>query len=101
MADGAFVAASAASGPASAVSRIAASVTVRHIGPAVSCVCEMGTMPARLTRPIVGLMPTSPQLLDGETIEPSVSVPTATAHRLADAADPDPELDPEGLRSSA
>jgi hypothetical protein len=39
----------------------------------------MGTMPARLTRPSVGLMPTRPQLFDGETMEPSVSVPTPTA----------------------
>src|SRR5215213_7685457 len=58
-------------------------------------------MPLRLTRPSVGLMPTSPLLLAGETIEPSVSVPMAAALRLAAIAAPEPELDPEGLRSSA
>src|SRR5262249_53879552 len=58
-------------------------------------------IPARLTSPTVGLMPTSALLFDGETIDPSVSVPIATAQRFADAATPDPELDPDGLRSSA
>src|SRR4051794_25116420 len=58
-------------------------------------------IPARLTSPTVGLRPTSPQLFDGETIDPSVSVPTPTAHRLAATAAPVPELDPEQLRSSA
>src|SRR3954471_864081 len=58
-------------------------------------------MPARLTRPSVGLKPTSPLLFDGDTMEPSVSVPTAAAARLAAIAAPEPELDPDGLRSSA
>src|SRR6185503_12910569 len=61
----------------------------------------MGMMPERLTRPSVGLKPTRPQLLAGDTIEPSVSVPTVTAHRLAAAAAPEPELEPEGSRSRA
>src|SRR4051812_14380262 len=34
-------------------------------------------------------------------MEPSVSVPTAAATRLAATATADPELDPDGLRSSA
>src|SRR3982750_2103724 len=58
-------------------------------------------MPVRLTRPSVGLKPTSPLLFDGDTIEPSVSVPAAAAGRLAAIAAPEPELDPDGLRSSA
>ena len=37
----------------------------------------------------------------GLTIEPSVSVPTAAAQRLAATATADPELEPEGVRSSA
>ena len=37
----------------------------------------------------------------GDTIEPSVSVPTAAAARLAAAATADPELDPEGFLSRA
>src|SRR5438270_2389563 len=97
----AAVAASRASAPASAPSSAAASATVRAIGPAVSWLCAIGMMPARLTSPSVGLMPTRPLLLDGETIEPSVSVPTAAAARLAAIDAPEPELDPDGLRSSA
>src|SRR6185295_18756941 len=58
-------------------------------------------MPLRLTRPSVGLMPTRPLLLEGETIDPSVSVPIAAAARFAAMAAPEPELDPDGLRSSA
>jgi hypothetical protein len=59
----------------------------------------MGIMPARLTSPTVGLSPTMPQYDEGETIDPFVSVPTATAHKLADTAAADPELEPDGLRS--
>src|SRR5882672_12723612 len=58
-------------------------------------------MPLRLSRPSVGLMPTSELLFEGDTIEPSVSVPIAAAPRFAATAAPEPELDPEGLRSSA
>ena len=43
-------------------------------------------MPDRLTSPTVGFTPTMPQMEDGETIEPSVSVPTATTHKFADTA---------------
>src|SRR5215472_11254667 len=60
----------------------------------------MGMMPARDTSPTVGLMPTQPQALDGDTIEPLVSVPMATAHELAAAATAEPELEPDGCRSS-
>src|SRR5687767_15802494 len=60
----------------------------------------MGMMPARLTRPTVGLMPTIPFADEGHTIDPSVSVPIATAVMFAATAAPDPELDPHGLRSS-
>src|SRR5579864_193126 len=58
-------------------------------------------MPARLSSPSVGLMPTRPFALEGDTMEPSVSVPMATAARLAAIAAPEPELDPEVFRSSA
>src|SRR5665213_2047322 len=87
--------------PAMALSRIAASRTVRQIGPEVSWLWEIGTMPARLSRPTVGLRPTSDETEDGETIEPSVSVPTDTAQKFDAVATPDPELEPDGLRSSA
>jgi hypothetical protein len=61
----------------------------------------MGMMPERLTRPSVGLMPTSEQAEEGQTTEPSVSVPTATAARFAATAAPEPELEPQGFLSSA
>ena len=55
-------------------------------------------MPVLLTRPSVGLMPTMPQACDGLTIEPSVSVPTASGASPAATATAEPELDPDGLR---
>src|SRR6516162_10836988 len=58
-------------------------------------------MPVRLTRPSVGLMPTRPLVDEGQTIDPSVSVPIATAQKFAETATADPELDPQGFRSSA
>src|SRR6266436_8593573 len=61
----------------------------------------MGMMPARLTRPMVGLIPTMPQRDEGETIEPSVSVPIANGQRFAETATAEPELEPDGLRSKA
>src|SRR6185503_1297555 len=95
------VAASRGSMPAIAPSRIAASRTVRVIGPAVSWLCAIGMMPARLTRPTVGLMPTSADAAEGDVTEPSVSVPMATAQQFAAVAAPEPELEPDGVRSSA
>src|SRR6267378_8390348 len=76
----------------------AASATVLPCGPNVSCVWEIGTMPARLVRPTVGLMPTMPFALAGQTMLPSVSVPKDTVAKFAEAAAPEPELEPQGLR---
>src|SRR5262252_53971 len=59
----------------------------------------MGTTPARLTRPTVGLMPTTPLTFAGQTMLPSVSDPSDTAAKLDEAAAPEPELEPHGLRS--
>ena len=83
------------------MSSAAASATDRAMGPAVSWLCAIGTIPVLLTSPTVGLMPTRPLTFDGETIDPSVSVPTPTAARFAATATPVPELEPEGLRSRA
>ena len=63
----------------------------------MSWVCEIGTTPARLTKPTVGLMPTTPEWLAGQTMLPSVSLPMLTAVKLADAAAAEPELEPHGL----
>ena len=60
------------------------------MGPAVSWLEEMGMMPVRLTSPTVGLRPTMPLLLAGQTMEPLVSVPMATTQRLAATATPEP-----------
>src|SRR3989442_13095944 len=94
-----FVAGSRGSGPAIAERSAAASATVLAIGPAVSCECAIGMIPERLTRPTVGLIPTRPLAAEGQTIEPSVSVPTPTTARFAEMAAPVPELDPQGFRS--
>ena len=50
-------------------------------------------------KPMVGLSPTTPLTPAGETMLPSVSVPSETAVRLAEAAAADPELEPLGLRA--
>src|SRR5690242_18334102 len=76
----------------------AASATVRPCGPKVSCVCDSGTPPARLVRPTVGLRPTTPLALPGQTMLPSVSLPIDTAEKFAEAAAPEPALEPHGLR---
>src|SRR5438105_134518 len=82
------------------LSKAAASATVRPCGPIVSCVCEIGTTPARLVRPTVGFIPTTLFTFAGQTILPSVSLPMLTAAKLAAAATAEPELDPQALRSS-
>src|SRR5438876_9095514 len=82
-----------------AVRTAAASATVRACGPIVSCVWEMGTTPARLVSPTVGLIATTPLTLPGQTILPSVSEPIETAAKFAEAAAPEPELEPQALRS--
>src|ERR1041384_5129599 len=43
-------------------------------------------------------MPTTPLTAAGQTMLPSVSVASGAAAKFADAAAPDPELDPHGLR---
>jgi len=58
-------------------------------------------MPSRLIRPTVGFSPTRPQIDAGETIEPSVSVPTPSGASPAAIAAAVPELEPLVLRSSA
>src|SRR6266852_1744908 len=61
----------------------------------------MGMMPLRLTKPTVGLIPIMLLEDEGQTMEPSVSVPIAAAQRFAETPAPEPELEPQGLRSSA
>src|SRR5260370_39397963 len=82
--------------PASTPSIMAASVTVRVIGPAVSWLAAIGTTPCRLIRPTVGLIPTTELALAGLRMEPDVSVPTVAAARFDEATTPGPELEPPG-----
>ena len=71
---------------------MAASVTVRAIGPGVSWSAVIGITPQRLIRPTVGFTPASMFAFDRESTEPDVSVPTFAAQKLA--AVPIPELEP-------
>src|SRR5688500_2897116 len=82
-------------------SRSAASATVRAIGPTVSWLCAIGITPERLVNATVGLSPTIPFAAAGLRIEPSVSVLSAAAARLAATAAAAPELDPAGVTSRA
>ena len=59
----------------------------------------MGMIPERLQSPTVGFTPTRPLIDEGQTMEPSVSVPMARAAKLAEQAAPEPELEPQGFRS--
>src|SRR5260370_25185790 len=53
-------------------------------------------------RPYVGRKPVTPQVDEGETIEPSVSVPIENPTRPADVAEAGPADDPlEPVRSSS
>lgn len=79
------------------VSNAAASATDFTIGPAVSWLAAIGTIPVRGIRPVVGLMPTSELAADGLRIEPEVSVPIVRVARPTDAPTPGPELDPLGV----
>ena len=66
------------------------------MGPAVSCVWDMGIIPLLDTRPTVGFMPTMQLFLEGEIIEPLVSVPMQAAAKEQAAATPDPDELPDG-----
>ena len=96
-----LVAGSAGSTPIIPLNSTAASRTLRAIGPGVSWLWLIGTTCVRLIMPSVGFNPTSPFIEDGHTTDPSVSVPTAAAAKLAATAAPDPLEDPHEVRSSA
>ena len=61
----------------------------------------MGTTCVVGTSPTVGLRPTMPFTELGQTIDPSVSVPTASGASPAATAAPEPEEEHPGERSSA
>src|SRR6185369_4625270 len=70
------------------------SVTLRHNGPSLSMVQESAIAPARLTRPKVGRSPVVPHRVEGDTIDPSVSLPMANATAPADVAEAGPAEEP-------
>ena len=71
------------------------------LGPGLSWLALMGTMPWVGMDPTVGLMPVTPFSDAGQVMEPSVSVPMASAASPAARAAPEPEDEPPGLRSKA
>ena len=77
---------------------MAASMTVRVIGPMVSVVGFAGIIPKRLTSCRVGRKPTSDATAAGPRIEPPVSSPMPIMPRLAATPTPVPPEEPLGLR---
>lgn len=73
---------------------MAASSALLHIGPALSRLQHNTMAPLRLTDPKVGRKPVTPQVCDGETIDPWVSVPMAKGSKPAAVAEAEPAEDP-------
>ena len=73
---------------------MAQSSTLRQIGPSLSIVHDSAIAPVRGTLPKVGRNPVVPQRVDGDDIEPSVSLPIAKPTRPAAVADAGPAEDP-------
>src|SRR5207302_6082548 len=77
-------------------------VTGRAIGPAEPFTCGAPSyMPLRLTKPAVGLIPTTEFQVDGRRIDAKPSSPTATVAKFAVRLAPGPPDDPPTVRSSA
>src|SRR5437764_3328081 len=72
----------------------AVSSALRQIGPSLSVVHDRAIAPVRGTRPNVGRKPLTPQVRDGEVIEPLVSDPIANATQPAATADAGPADEP-------
>src|SRR4029077_6945052 len=64
------------------------------MGPSLSIVHDSAIAPVRGTRPNVGLSPVVPQRVDGEEIDPSVSLPMGNPTSPAAVADAGPADDP-------
>ena len=82
------------SGPWIASITSAQSSTERAIGPSLSQVQHRVMAPVRGTKPKVGRSPVTPQRVEGEEIEPSVSEPTAKPTQPAAVALAEPADDP-------
>src|SRR5437660_11026244 len=92
---------SSGSGPAVDARIKAQSSAVRASGPTVSSVNDSGMQLARLTRPLVGLKPVTPQKCAGMRIEPPVSEPSAAGMSRAGTAEPEPEDQPPVMPEGA
>src|SRR5690606_25667606 len=86
------------SGPLITSRRRAASSTVRPNVPIWSSDDAKATRPYRLTRPYVGLIPTTPQKDAGCRTEPPVSEPSAAGTIPAATAAAEPPDEPPGTR---
>src|SRR3984885_2136094 len=82
------------SGPQIASSTSAQSSAERQMGPSLSIVQLSAIAPVRGTKPKVERRPVTPQRVDGEEMEPSVSDPMEKATQPADVADAGPADDP-------
>src|SRR5712671_1151206 len=92
---------SSGSGPAMMLRISAQSSAVCASGPTVSSVNESGMQLARLTRPLVGLNPVTPQKCAGMRIEPPVSEPSAAGISRAATAAPEPDDEPPVMRAGS
>src|SRR5512146_48609 len=82
------------SGPWIASKTIAQSSAVRQIGPSLSVVHDSAMAPVRGTRPKLGRNPDTPQVRDGDVIEPFVSEPMLKPTQPAAVADAGPADEP-------
>src|SRR5579864_6462312 len=92
-------AASTAVGSRPSLPRIASrtsaqSSTLRQIGPSLSMVHESAIAPVRGTRPKVGRNPVAPHRVDGDEMEPNVSLPIEKPTSPADVAHDGPADEP-------
>ena len=83
--------------PVRTSNKSAACATLCAIGPGVSWLALIGIIASRGIEPTVGLIPTQPFKEAGQTIDPSVSLPTAIETIPAPTAAPEPEDEPPAL----
>jgi hypothetical protein len=82
------------SGPWTAAKTSAQSSAERAIGPSLSMLQASAIAPCRLMRPKVGRSPVAPQRVQGETMLPQVSDPSAKPTSPAAVADAEPAEEP-------
>src|SRR5258706_10261455 len=83
--------------PVTAEASSATSATLRAMRPTVSSDSETGFTPWRLTRPKLGLYPTTPQNEDGRIVEPPVCVPIPSGIMKSATPAADPLDEPPGV----